>query len=256
VKHGGPGIQAGYTWSKSLDDSSAVVGGTGSTGALALPLPQNPFDTHPEKGPSSFDVAHAFSVSAAQDLHLQELGRLAEPRVRKWSSGWELLSISTITSGSPFTIYSGLQQTGYGTMGADRPDQIGKPHLSTAHSSTRAREDYFGEGAGNAAFFFIPVGVPEGTGPNAGRFGTLGRNTFRGPAYYDFDYALIKDTPFGHRKSGLERADVQFRSEFFNLFNVVNMGLPANTIKGSGFGEISKTAGTSRQIQFSLKLIY
>jgi hypothetical protein len=54
----------------------------------------------------------------------------------------------------------------------------------------------------------------------------------------------------------LERADVQFRSEFFNLFNVVNMGLPANTIKGSGFGEISKTAGTSRQIQFSLKLIY
>jgi hypothetical protein len=56
--------------------------------------------------------------------------------------------------------------------------------------------------------------------------------------------------------SGLERADVQFRGEFFNIFNVVNMGLPANTIEGSGFGEISKTAGTSRQIQFSLKLIY
>ena len=141
-------------------------------------------------------------------------------------------------------------------MGADRPDQIGKPHLSTAHSSTRPREDYFGEGVNNASFFSIPIGIPGGTGPNSGRFGTLGRNTFFGPAYYDFDYALIKDTPIGHRKSGLERADVQFRSEFFNLFNVVNMGLPANTIKGSGFGDISKTAGTSRQIQFSLKLIY
>ena len=50
--------------------------------------------------------------------------------------------------------------------------------------------------------------------------------------------------------------DLQFRSEFFNLFNIVNMGLPANILNGSGFGEISKTAGNSRQIQFSLKLIY
>jgi hypothetical protein len=50
--------------------------------------------------------------------------------------------------------------------------------------------------------------------------------------------------------------DLQFRGEFFNLFNIVNMGLPANTMTGSGFGVISKTAGTSRQIQLSLKLIY
>jgi hypothetical protein len=49
---------------------------------------------------------------------------------------------------------------------------------------------------------------------------------------------------------------VQFRSEFFNLFNIVNLGLPDNTILGSGFGQISRTAGTSRQIQFSLKILY
>ena len=95
-----------------------------------------------------------------------------------------------------------------------------------------------------------------GTGPNHGRFGTLGRNTFRGPAYYDFDFALIKSTPFGRRSSGIELMDLQFRAEFFNIFNIVNMGLPANTLVGAGFGEISRTAGTSRQIQFSLKLIY
>jgi hypothetical protein len=257
VKHGGPGLQAGYTWSKSLDDVSAVAGGTGSTGAVALPIPQNPFDTHPEKGPSNFDVAHSFSVSAAQALHFEELGWLAGPRVRKLAAGWELLSISSISSGSPFTVYSGIQQTGAGTAGADRPDEIAIPHLSTAHSAGRAREDYFGKGAENAAAFFsIPINVPGGTGPNVGRFGTLGRNTFRGPAYYDFDYAVIKDTPLGRRASGVERADVQFRGEFFNIFNMVNMGLPANTMEGSGFGEISRTAGTSRQIQFSLKLIY
>jgi hypothetical protein len=253
VPRGGPGIQASYTWSKSLDDTSTVIGGTGSTGAISLPNPQDPFDTHAEKGPSNFDVGHAFTVSAAQALPFQELF----PSGRKiLTDGWELLSISTITSGSPFTVYSGIQQTGAGSYGADRPDQIAKPHLSTAHSSTRRREDYFGKGAGNASYFYIPIGIAGGTGPNSGRFGTLGRNTFRGPAYYDYDFALVKSTPLVHRKSGVERADLQFRAEFFNLFNIVNMGLPANTIKGSGFGEISKTAGTSRQIQFSLKLIY
>ncbi len=251
VGHGGPSIQAGYTWSKSLDDTSAVIGGTGSTGAVALPMPQNPFNTHPEKGSSNFDVAHSFTLSAAQALRFEDVGFLS-PFNKRITAGWELLSISTIASGSPFTVYSGIQQTGAGTDGSDRPDQIGKPHLSTAGGSSRPREDYFGKGAGNASFFSIPIGIAGGTGPNSGRFGTLGRNTFFGPAYYDFDYALIKSTPLGRRG----RENLQFRAEFFNLFNIVNMGLPANTIKGSGFGVISKTAGTSRQIQFSLKLIY
>ena len=49
---------------------------------------------------------------------------------------------------------------------------------------------------------------------------------------------------------------MEFRAEFFNVFNVVNFGLPSNILLGSGFGMISRTAGTSRQIQFSLKLIY
>jgi hypothetical protein len=114
--------------------------------------------------------------------------------------------------------------------------------------------------------------VPGGTGPNRGRFGTLGRNSFRGPAFYDYDFAFVKDTPFGRRQSAAERVSLQFRAEFFNLFNIVNMGLPANILGVStntsgitpsasisttnGFGEISKTAGNSRQIQFSLKLIY
>lgn len=251
--HGGPGVQASYTYSKSLDDVSGVIGGgTGSTGAQVVFAPQDPFNTHPEKGPSTFDVAHAFSLSVVQDLHLESVDFL-QAVTKKLTRGWELLSISTITSGSPFTVYSGIQQTGAGSNGSDRPDQIGKPDLSTAR---KVREDYFGKGAANASYFSIPIDLPGGTGPNSGRFGTLGRNTFRGPAYYNYDFAMIKDTPFGTRKSGSELVDLQFRAEFFNLFNIVNMGLPANTIKGSGFGAISKTAGTSRQIQFSLKLIY
>jgi hypothetical protein len=144
-----------------------------------------------------------------------------------------------------------VQQTAAGSGGVDRPNQVGQPHFSTAGSAGRAREDYFGLGddpltLNNTSYFSIP----------AGSFGTLGRNTFRGPAFYDFDFSLIKDTPVGTRNSGGELFDVQFRSEFFNLFNIVDFGLPANTLTGSGFGEISKTAGSSRQIQFSLKLLF
>ena len=245
VGHGGPGIQASYTWSKSLDDTSGVING--------LTWPQNPFNPHAEKGPSAFDVTHGFGLSAAQDLHLQDAGLLRGVS-KSITDGWELLSISSISSGSPFTVYSGVQQTGYGSNSVDRPDQIAKPQLSTAR---KERQDYFGHGAQNATdFFSIPIHIAGGSGPNQGRFGTLGRNTFRGPAFYNFDFALIKDTAILRRKNGAERMDVQFRGEFFNLFNIVTMGLPNNVLSGSGFGQISHTAGNSRQIQLSLKLIY
>ncbi len=254
VGHGGPGVQASYTWSKSLDDVSSVLGAGagGGVGVAAPAMPQNPFDTHPERGPSSFDVTHGFTLSLAQDLHLDQVQSLRFAG-RKVTRGWELLSISSISSGAPFTVYSGIQQTGAGAAGTDRPDQIARPKLSTAR---RQRQDYFGRGTQNASFFSIPINLPGGTGPNHGRFGTLGRNSFRGPAYYDFDFSLIKDTAIGTRRSGSELIDLQFRSEFFNIFNIANLGLPANNVLGSGFGQISRTAGTSRQIQFSLKLIY
>ena len=133
---------------------------------------------HPEKGPSNFDATHNFSLSAAQDLHMESAAWL-RPVSRKFTYGWELLSISSISSGAPFTVYSGVQQTGYGSSGVDRPDEIARPQLSTAR---KLRQDYFGAGAKNAdAFFSIPIHIAGGTGPNQGRFGTLGRNTFRGP---------------------------------------------------------------------------
>lgn len=252
VPHGGPDLQASFTWSKSLDDASTVSGGfiNGSSGARAPAEPQNPFYTRAEKGPSTFDIERALSITAIQDLHADRLA-LLRPLGRTFTRGWQILSVSTITSGAPFTVYSGVQQTGVGSNGVDRPNQIGSPQLST---SRKIREDYFGRGANNASFFEIPIGLPGGTGPNRGVFGALGRNTFRGPALYNFDIAVVKDTPIA-AKSGREVIDLEFRCELFNIFNIVNFGLPANTIKGSGFGEIN-SASNSRQIQFSLKLMF
>ena len=248
----GLGIQASYTYSKSLDDTSSVLGGVlGGAGVVLQTLPQNPWDPGAEKGPSTFDATHSFTLSLIQVLPLDQVGFL-RPLGRTLTRGWQFLNITTLTSGPPFTVYSGVQQTGVGAGGTDRPDLVEKPHFST---SGPVREDYFGRGPDNASFFSIPINVPGGTGPNHGRFGTLGRNTFRGPGFKDFDIALIKDTPFGHR-GGAELGTVEFRAEFFNIFNLIDFGLPSNILRGSGFGVISKTSGPSRQIQFSLKLIY
>jgi len=267
----GLGVQASYTYSKSLDDTSAVLGGLlGTSGTILQTGPQDPFNPSAEKGPSTFDVTHVVAASVIQLLPFERVHFL-RPLGRTFTRGWQVLNITTLTTGSPFTVFSGVQQTGVGLGGSDRPDLVSLPHLST---SRRVRDDYFGQGNvtrqnadgslsvqnENRSFFFVPIStleltIPGGTGPNSGRFGTLGRNTFRGPAYHDFDFALIKDTPFGHR-GGAELGTLEFRAEFFNIFNIVNFGLPSNIVNGSGFGIISKTAGSSRQIQLSLKVIY
>jgi hypothetical protein len=233
---------ASYTFSKSIDDTSAVLGGIpGGAGAILQTFAQNPLDERSEKAVSTFDVKHVFSVSVFQALPFDKVSFL-QPVSRYVTRGWQLLNITTILSGPPFSVYSGEQQTSAGAGGADRPDLLTMPDFST--SRTR-REDYFGLGDNNPTFFLIPIG----------QFGTLGRNTFRGPGYKQFDFALIKNTPFGRRGQS-DLGMVEFRAEIFNAFNTVNFGLPSNTVLGSGFGVISRTSGNSRQIQLSLKLIF
>jgi hypothetical protein len=191
-----PGIQASYTWGKSIDDTSQVIGGTGSTGAVPLP------------GFSAKSLQHASRkrpVGLRCNPRLQPQPRPGSPRraarsscnpiSRKVTGGWELLSISSISSGSPFTVYSGIQQTGYGSNGVDRPDQIGKP--ASLHRPQRSAKTTSAAAQQRQTTSPSPSTSPAAPAPTQGRFGTLGRNTFRGPAYYDYDFALIKDTPFG-----------------------------------------------------------
>jgi hypothetical protein len=248
----GLGLQASYTYSKSIDDTSSVIGGSiAGAGVVLQTAPQDPWNPRAEKGVSTFDVTHVFTVSWIQLLPFDRVSFL-RPLGKTLRSGWQFLNITTLMTGPPFTVYSGVQQTGAGAGGTDRPDLVATPHFST---NGAVRADYFGHGADNASFFNIPINLPDGTGPNHGRFGTLGRSTFRGPGFHNFDVALIKDTPFG-RRGNTEFGTLEFRAEFFNVFNIVNFGLPSNILRGSGFGIISKTAGSSRQIQFSLKVIF
>jgi Carboxypeptidase regulatory-like domain/TonB dependent receptor-like, beta-barrel len=249
----GLGFQLSYTYSKALDDTSSVLAGFSNPtlGTILQAFSQDPRSPSADKGPANFDLTHVLAFSLVQRLPFDHIGFL-RPLGSPLTAGWEFLSVSSITSGPPFSVFSGIQQTAAGTFNADRPDQRSEPVFST---SRKIQEDYFGRGANNASYFQIPVDVPGGSGPNQGVFGTLGRDTYRGPGYTDFDVALIKDTPLGHH-AGHEAATLEFRSEFFNVFNFVNFAIPANIVRGSGFGYINHTSGSSRQLQFSLKIIY
>jgi len=88
------------------------------------------------------------------------------------------------------------------------------------------------------------------------QFGSLGRNVVIGPGFNNTDFSIIKNTKIG------ERARVQFRAEFFDLFNHANFGTPGNVVGTPAFGRIISTrfptgeSGSSRQVQFALKLIF
>src|SRR5207248_10961363 len=145
-------MQASYTYAKSLDDTSAVLGGLfGTAGVILQTLPQDPWNPSAEKGPSTFDVTHSFTVSLIEFLPLERV-RFLRPLGRTVTNGWQVLNITSLSSGPPFTVFSGIQQTGVGAGGTDRPDLVETPVFSTSQS---IRADYFGRGANNASFFSI-----------------------------------------------------------------------------------------------------
>ena len=249
--HWGVELGASYTFSRSIDNAVAWFGGTGNgSGPVLNAPPADPQDLAREKGPSSFDIRQSLSFSVSVKLPFPQSLKFAPARAI--GRNWQIEGIGQFSSGRPFSVYSGVQQTGYGHGGGDRPDQIGTPDLST---SRHIREDYFGLGADNTSYFSIPIHVPNGSGPLDGRLGTLGRDTFTGPPLHNFDMALFRDFTVLKRDKG-DAAKVEFRAEFYNILNIVNFGLPNNVLTGSGFGIINSTAADARQLQFSLKFMY
>jgi len=123
-----------------------------------------------------------------------------------------LLSILVDHECSPFTVYSGIQQTGAGTIGADRPDRdwVTGPIERRQFNPTARR--FFG-GREQRKLLCHSIGIAGGTGPNSGALWNARRNTFAARHNYDFDFALVKTTPIGHRESGLEASGSAIRAE-------------------------------------------
>jgi hypothetical protein len=211
-------VQGNYTWSKMLDD----FGPSGTT---------DPFNRGFDYGISNDDVPHIFNLSGMWQIPNLPLHGLAS----KLLNGWEISSLVSWHSGFPFSIMSG-QDNSFSGVGADRADYTGgNPSLSTGRPNGQMIAEYFNVNA------FVPNAL--------GTFGSSGKNILRGPGFFDTDFSLIKNFKV------TERASLQFRSEFFNLFNNVNFQQPQNILTSSSFGKIT-AAGDPRILQFAMKLMF
>lgn len=215
---GGFSLLASHTWSKLIDNASADGD-----------QPSNPFKISDEKGLSDLDIAHRFVASFILDLpEFQGFSGI----VRHLLGGWQMNGILALQSGRPFSVVSGKDNSKSG-VNNDRADLVGDPELDAGRSRHELIQKYFSTDA------FAPN--PAGT------FGTSGRNILRGPGDANVDLAMIKHIPLWR-----ENHRIEFRAEFFNLFNRVNFGNPNGNLSAGNFGKIT-SAGTPRVLQFGLK---
>ena len=215
-------ILANYTWAKSID--------YGSGGGTQWCCYSNPFYFKHQRGLSDFHHEHRFVTS-----WLWELPRLtAQPAAARFVLGaWSLSGALTLESGAPFSIVAG-QDNSLSGVGSDRADLVGDPSRQARQEPNR---DPVREWFNTRAF-----------APNReGTFGTAGRNIVFGPGLANVDVAVAKYFPV------TEALRVQFRSEFFNLFNRANFGLPSNSLTSGTYGRIT-AALDPRILQFGLKL--
>jgi len=214
---------AAYTWSKAIDTQSNVN--------LGDVRPQDAFSLDDVRGRAIFDARHRFVLSG-----LWELPSLANAPAlaRQTLGGWQLSGILTWQTGFPLTASEPTDRS-LRALRADRPDQVCDPD-----TGPRTVEEWFA----TSCFARLPAVVPGGQ-----RSGTAGRNTITGPGLNNFDFAAMKNISLG------EQRRLQFRAEFFNLFNHPNFKDPGTLIGTSTFGVID-SARDPRIIQFGLKYLF
>src|SRR5262249_6047337 len=197
------------------------------------------------RGRSTFDVRQRFVSSFLYDLPAGPGKRLLNQRnALGYIFGfWQINSIVTASTGLPFTIFSGVDPANSGVGSLIHPNAI--PGASPKPAPQTA-DNWF-----SAAAFTNPPDCRNQAVFNTLQnplvcFGNLGRNTFSAPGVLNFDFSLLKIVKIR------ETSQVQFRTEFFNLFNTPPLGFPGSTLTSSTVGRILG-AGPSRQIQFSLR---
>jgi len=230
-------FRTAYTYSKCLDYGSYYTGNDsiGPNGQTAGLQAGNLANTkrNIDYGPCDFDLRHNWTSNVIWQLPFHG-GRVKD--------GWQLSFITSVHSGTPYSVYDGTDQANVGAGGAaanaERPDLV----PGASNDPTGIRKTSLG------VFGFDPTAFQLQT---PGFFGNLGRNTLVAPGVRDIDFSLAKNTKI------TESTSAQLRLDIFNLANHTNFGFPnASLAAGAAAGQITSTATTSRQIQLSAKFIF
>lgn len=251
----GAQFQILYTWSRAMDNASTV-----STADFRRE-PQNsldPADPNRDYARASFDAVNNFGINYTYPLPFQ-----GEGAIGALFGGWEIAGLTSISSGSPYTLRVGSDTDG--NLDGGRAD---RPHLNPGFSNNPTEGSSAGCVSGDTTIEAGPIGRSVDSWNKTSRwhdicafnidtlgiYGDLGRSTLLGPGRINFDFSLHKTFTTS------ENTSLQLRAEFFNIFNRNNLGLPENV--GFDDTEFEPSAGTilpgntvtrPREIQFGLR---
>jgi Carboxypeptidase regulatory-like domain len=219
-----------YTYGHSLDDLSYARG----------IIPQNSYCLQCDYGNSNYDIRQSFSMFLTY----------AVPQPSKYKlllGGWQLNTLFSFFTGTPFTVYSGNDSSGTQEF-ADRAEVVGNPYANVP-ASNRATSTYY---------YFNPAAFAA---PAHGTYSNQGFDQFYGPGTKQIDFSVFKNFPI------TEHARLQFRAEIFNIFNFTNYAGPANNVQGSNLGQVGATydvsfgapgigPGAPRNVQLAVKVLF
>jgi hypothetical protein len=242
-----------YTWAHSIDTASGFRNTNSNVPA---------YNTRQFRADSDFDIRQRLSFSGGWDLPLDRAVPALPGRLTK---GWSLYPIFSWRTGFPLDIFAGFSasRTAAGPSGAgDRelvranvigpistfdPRQV-QSFTNPCTGTTRVGNYFFNPTAFTCTGF--PSSAQAIANPSLRTYGSYPRNSLRGPGRTNLDLAVSKVTPVFN-----ERTTLEFRAEFFNIFNHAQFANPSRTIGSTTFGQVSTTYDP-RIIQFGLKFRY
>ena len=226
----------GYTWSKCIDQASQFHSGGGSV--IDPFVPQDEYNLAAERGLCAFDVPHRFTFSGSIELPFGYGKRFLSKRglTDKLVGGWRISPIVVLSHGVPLTVRDNSDPclTRIPFFASCRPNRVGNPNLDNRSPNNWVNK---------AAFQVQPLGT----------FGNAGRSILFADGTENVDLNFAKVTGI------TERTSLEFRAEFYNLFNHPQFGVPDLDFSAGNnpnFGKIFSTArfSNAREIQFGLKV--
>jgi hypothetical protein len=259
---------ATYTWSKTMSDAGDLLNG-GSSGGIRAPYVPG-FGPRFDWAPADFDIRNVFHLSGGYQLPFGTGQRFAHDANKAENyaiGGWSVNAIVTLQGGQPMTLGCPTGTT-TGT-GCNDVKVAGQNQNNHIYIDGQGQVNWFG----NAKAYQQPCqlgangfpidGTPAGCIPYTGQQILGGGNqTTTTPGLKTFDFSAFKAFQL------TERFSLQFRSEFFNIFNHTNFNAPgfggngvvaisnSTNFTNPNFGEIGSTRTNPRQIQFALKLYF
>jgi hypothetical protein len=246
----------GYTWSRNFD--TGLTDGLGTNpGALYYPLPGT---KRLDWGLSQLNLNDSFTASVIYDLPFGKgkyFGGGWNGATNAILGNWQVNVIERATSGFPLFVVDSTNPSGvnfgYNGLVVERPNEVGNPNVPGPVAANPLCTNYPSQ-VHTISHWFNPCAFESAP---AGELGTAARAPVYGPRFVNTDMSIFKDFPFTFR----EAMNLQFRAEFFNLFNHPQYWMPGISSTGeqdigtpSSFGVISSTVNNPRLIQFALKL--